>query len=47
VFSFENGLDIEMVPDASEFLEDTLNIWDTDHALDGQKTTTPSSVDYV
>jgi hypothetical protein len=33
IFSFENGPDIEMVSSASEFLGDTLNIWDNDCAL--------------
>jgi hypothetical protein len=28
MFSFENGPDIEMVSNASEFLRDALNIWD-------------------
>jgi hypothetical protein len=33
LFSFENGPDIEMVSSASEFLGNTLNIWDNDSAL--------------
>jgi hypothetical protein len=33
MFSFENGPDIETVPNASELLGDTLNIWDKNHAL--------------
>jgi hypothetical protein len=33
MFSFENGPDIETVPSGSEFLGNTLNIWDNDHAL--------------
>jgi hypothetical protein len=33
MFSFENGPDIETVPNASEFLGDTLNIWDNDRAM--------------
>jgi hypothetical protein len=33
MFSFENGPYTEMVPNASESLGDTLNIWDNDHAL--------------
>jgi hypothetical protein len=33
MFSFENRSDIEVVSNASEFLRDTPNIWDTDHAL--------------
>jgi hypothetical protein len=32
MFSFENILDIETVSNASEFLGETLNIWDNDHA---------------
>jgi hypothetical protein len=31
--SFENGPDIEMVSNVSEFLLDTVNIWDNDSAL--------------
>jgi hypothetical protein len=33
MFSFENGPEIETVPSASEFLGNTLNIWDNDSAL--------------
>jgi hypothetical protein len=33
MFSFENGSEIETVPDLSEFLGNTLNIWDDDSAL--------------
>jgi hypothetical protein len=33
MFSFENGPDIETVSNASEFLEDTLNIQDNDSGL--------------
>jgi hypothetical protein len=33
MFNFENGPDIETVSNVSEFLADTLNIWDNDHAL--------------
>jgi hypothetical protein len=33
MFSSENGPDIEMVSNASEFLVDTLNIWDNGHVL--------------
>jgi hypothetical protein len=33
MFSFENGADIEMVSNTSEFLRDPLNIWDIDSAL--------------
>jgi hypothetical protein len=28
MFSFEDGSEMESVPDASEFLESALNIWD-------------------
>jgi hypothetical protein len=33
MFSFENDADVETVSNASEFLRDTLNIWDNDSAL--------------
>jgi hypothetical protein len=33
MFSFENSPEIETVPNASEFLRHTLNIWDNDNAL--------------
>jgi hypothetical protein len=33
MFSFENGSDIQLVSNASEFLRDTLNTWDNDCAL--------------
>jgi hypothetical protein len=33
MFSLEDGSEIETVPDASETLESTLNIWDDDGAL--------------
>jgi hypothetical protein len=33
MFGFENGHDMELVSKASEFLGDTLNIWDDDSAL--------------
>jgi hypothetical protein len=33
MFSFENCPDIEMVSNASEFLWNTLNIWDNDSDL--------------
>jgi hypothetical protein len=33
VFHFENGSEIETVPDASHFLGNTLDIWDNDSAL--------------
>jgi hypothetical protein len=33
MFSFKNGPEIEMVPNTSEFLRNTLNIWDNDSAL--------------
>jgi hypothetical protein len=33
MFSLENGSEVETVPDASEFLESTLDIWDNDSAL--------------
>jgi hypothetical protein len=33
MFSFENGPDIETISNASEFLGDTLNIWNNDSAL--------------
>jgi hypothetical protein len=33
MFGFENGPDIEMVSNASEFPGDALNIWDNDCAL--------------
>jgi hypothetical protein len=33
MFSFENHSDIEAASNASEFLRDTPNIWDIDHAL--------------
>jgi hypothetical protein len=34
MFSYENDPDIEMVSNVSEFLGDTLNIWDNDSALE-------------
>jgi hypothetical protein len=33
MFSLENGSETETVPDASEFLGSTLNIWDDDSVL--------------
>jgi hypothetical protein len=33
MFNIENGSEIETVPDASEFLASTLNIWDDDRAM--------------
>jgi hypothetical protein len=32
MFSFENGLEIETVPDVSEFLGNSFNTWDNDSA---------------
>jgi hypothetical protein len=33
MFSFENGPDIDRLASVSEFLGDTLNVWDIDRAL--------------
>jgi hypothetical protein len=33
MFNFENGPEIETVPNASEFLGNALSIWDNDSAL--------------
>jgi hypothetical protein len=33
MFSFEDGSEMERVPDESEFLGSALNIWDDDGAL--------------
>jgi hypothetical protein len=33
MFSFENGTEIEMASNASEFLGTVLNIWDNDIAM--------------
>jgi hypothetical protein len=33
MFSFENGAGIETVPNAPEYLGNTLDIWDDDSAL--------------